>query len=102
MRHSSLRTQAVALGILVVASVVGNVSLSASRVRSDAPTSSIAATPRDSFRVASTTPTTSDQTALPSKGAASDSASGGQVVPAIYSWDPDVTFVFYRHVTKWM
>lgn len=26
----------------------------------------------------------------------------GQFVPAIYAWDPDVRFVYYRHVSKWM
>ncbi len=26
----------------------------------------------------------------------------GQVVPALYAWDPDVKFVFYRHASKWM
>ncbi len=26
----------------------------------------------------------------------------GQLVPAIYAWDPDVRFVYYRHVSKWM
>jgi hypothetical protein len=31
---------------------------------------------------------------------ASDDAAG--LVPAIYAWDPDVRFVYYRHVSKWM
>lgn len=26
----------------------------------------------------------------------------GHLVPAIYAWDPDVRFVYYRHVSKWM
>ncbi len=26
----------------------------------------------------------------------------GEVVPAIYAWDPDVRFVYHRHVSKWM
>jgi hypothetical protein len=25
-----------------------------------------------------------------------------QLVPAIYAWDPDVRFVYFRHVSKWM
>ena len=26
----------------------------------------------------------------------------GRLVPAIYAWDPDVRFVYFRHVSKWM
>jgi hypothetical protein len=26
----------------------------------------------------------------------------GRLVPAIYAWDPEVRFVYYRHVSKWM
>ncbi len=25
-----------------------------------------------------------------------------QLVPAIYAWNPDVRFVYFRHVSKWM
>ena len=25
-----------------------------------------------------------------------------RLVPAIFAWDPDVRFVYYRHVSKWM
>ena len=25
-----------------------------------------------------------------------------RLIPAIYAWDPDVRFVYYRHVSKWM
>ena len=25
-----------------------------------------------------------------------------RLVPAIYAWDPDVQFVYYRQVSKWM
>lgn len=32
-------------------------------------------------------------------GVAQDEA---QLVPAIYAWDPDVRFVYFRHVSKWM
>lgn len=31
-----------------------------------------------------------------------DAHDDGAVVPAIYAWDPDVRFVYYRHVSKWM
>lgn len=24
------------------------------------------------------------------------------LIPAIYAWDPDVRFVYYRHISKWM
>ena len=26
----------------------------------------------------------------------------GQLIPAVYAWDPAVRFVYYRHVSKWM
>ena len=26
----------------------------------------------------------------------------GRLIPAIYAWDPDVRFVYFRHVSKWM
>ena len=33
---------------------------------------------------------------------AADATDDGRVVPAIYAWDPDVRFVYHRHVSKWM
>ena len=106
MRHSPLRTRAVAFGILVVASVLGNVSFSASRAKPDAPLVARVADAVDNDRVAevSSPGPSVEQRMVDDRAAASDvpRIDGGQIVPAIYSWDPDVTFVFYRHVTKWM
>ncbi len=104
MRRSPLRTQVVALGILMVASIVGNVSLSASRVHSHVSIASIAATTHDGINVVSSPakPVMPEQTALATSHGAADPGPAGQIVPAIYSWDPDVTFIFYRHFTKWM
>jgi hypothetical protein len=31
-----------------------------------------------------------------------DANDAAHVVPAIYAWDPDVRFVYFRHVSKWM
>lgn len=31
-----------------------------------------------------------------------DSTDEAHLVPAIYAWDPDVRFVYFRHVSKWM
>ena len=31
-----------------------------------------------------------------------DESDGVQLVPAIYAWNPDVRFVYFRHVSKWM
>jgi hypothetical protein len=31
-----------------------------------------------------------------------DAEDAAHVVPAIYAWDPDVRFVYFRHVSKWM
>jgi len=36
------------------------------------------------------------------EGSTSDAATDGHFVPAIYAWDPDVRFVYYRHISKWM
>jgi hypothetical protein len=33
---------------------------------------------------------------------AGDAQDDIQLVPAIYAWDPDVRFVYFRHVSKWM
>lgn len=123
MANSSAWTKTVAVGVVTVASIVGNVSLSASEDwRSDgvapASISPIAADfskdPRgvvpfeaarfgdsESHSVSRTAPTSA--LSPPSDTPDSDAASKwGQVVPAIYAWDPDVRFVFYRHVSKWM
>lgn len=92
MRRSSFRTQSVALGILVVASVVGNVSMSAARTNG-----------RTIDRLEATaTPATPTIALAGAHVATSPPGDEARVVPAIYSWDPDVTFIFYRHVTKWM
>jgi hypothetical protein len=100
MRRSPIRTQAVALGILIVASVIGNVSVSAARIRPDASIAPLATTARDEVSVASSAAAPAPFGEMPSVTPSTGAA--GQIVPAIYSWDPDVTFVFYRHVTKWM
>ena len=34
--------------------------------------------------------------------AADADSDDARLVPAIYAWDPDVRFVFFRHVSKWM
>jgi hypothetical protein len=107
MRHSTFRTKAVLLGILIVSSVVGNVSLSASRVHHEATPSAVAAVSGNeiasdvasSVQVASTRVETATESSQRIADRATDQS---HVVPAIFSWDPDVTFVFYRHVTKWM
>ena len=126
---SSVWTRTVAIGIVVMAGVIGNVSLSASEiagtaVSSGAPVRStdsrpaspdvlpVASTPPDArfagmgysnfdFAVAGVDRGVSDRLPADSPDAPV-SADSGQVVPAIYAWDPDVRFVFYRHVSKWM
>ena len=124
---SSLWTQTVAVGIVVLASVIGNVSLSASEPVSRLPASVLASRlsppradllgsasvvlsgDRDSqSRYSNLGPLSSRLDAAdwmnPPLDTAGDSepVEGGPVVPAIYAWDPDVRFVFYRHVSKWM
>ena len=92
---SSLWTKTVGIGIFGLACVIGNVSLSAPepvapRFASFVPTPPLSQAPDPS--VISPLP--------PMDGAMAND--GGQIVPAIYAWDPDVRFVFYRHVSKWM
>jgi len=33
---------------------------------------------------------------------ADDQSDDVQLVPAIYAWNPDVRFVYFRHIRKWM
>jgi hypothetical protein len=33
---------------------------------------------------------------------ADSSDDSARLVPAIYAWDPDVRFVYFRHISKWM
>ena len=40
--------------------------------------------------------------AEPVADAPSDASDAGRLVPAIYAWDPDVRFIYYRHISKWM
>lgn len=122
--ESSLWTKTVAIGLVVMAAVIGNVSLSASEPASrsarvpalspspdrEMPAVASLVVPRNrlsgmgysSFDV----PPASNggpTTRLPSEAAEETASSqAGGVVPAIYGWDPDVRFVFYRHVSKWM
>lgn len=117
---SSAWTKTVAAGVVAVASIVGNVSLSASEdgrsdregtVRSHPGAADVTKAGRSvvapeppgfgysefhSFSRNSASSVLSDRTDGGSAG------EEGQVVPAIYAWDPDVRFVFYRHVSKWM
>ena len=39
---------------------------------------------------------------VPRGATAADPVDEARLVPAIYAWDPDVRFVYYRHVSKWM
>lgn len=135
---SSLWTKTVAFGVIGVACVVGNVSLSASDAKPGAARPAPHSFVGTGGVVATASRIESPQAALLSAGPrlAEEARSGfgyskfdspvmdaerealpappsdlpevapasefGQVVPAIYAWDPDVRFVFYRHVSKWM
>ena len=135
---SSLWTKTVAVGVIAVACVVGNVSLSASEAQPralasrtllavgtvsgaslapgiEAPTAALAASgsrlPAQamagfSYSKFDAPVMGAERTALPLLTSdppdVSPSSEDGQVVPAIYAWDPDVRFVFYRQVSKWM
>jgi hypothetical protein len=57
------------------------------------------ATERVDLAVASGRPSF-DATTDEDDGSADDDSV--QLVPAIYAWDPDVRFVYFRHVSKWM
>ena len=137
--RSSLWTKTVAVGMITVACVVGNVSISASEAQPGAalpsqPLLAVATGSSASVAPGPEAPTATlalagsrlaaealagfsyskfdapvmgaERAALPSAPSDlpdfSPSSEDGQVVPAIYAWDPDVRFVFYRHVSKWM
>lgn len=114
MRRSSLWTKTVAFGILVAASVLGNVSFSASRAKPiDAVPASASRASTDLPRLLRGDAAMGIHTSAAGRAseaavdddrdvAGSEASSEGEVVPAIYAWDPDVRFVFYRHVSKWM
>ncbi len=87
----SLWTRVVAVALLVVASVVGNVSMSASPV--DAARGPVAVA---SLPAASTTP--SGEAVAPVASSDDDV----QMVPAVFARDPNTQFLFARHVSKWM
>ena len=125
LAESPLWTKTVAVGILVVASVVGNVSLSASQLDSGATAVGAASSPpgrkapfpappvAPAIRLSGTGYASTGASAMGTGVATmpplstgvpenSDSSDAGEVVPAIYAWDPDVRFVFYRRISKWM
>ena len=97
----SLWTRTVAVGIVMVASVVGNVSMSAPEF-SGARALAHASTPRKA--------TATDKLALRQIAVApvvmapvtDEKSDDVEVVRAVYARDPDVRFLFYRHVSKWM
>ena len=124
---SSLWTKTVAVGVVAVASVVGNVSLSASEEEASVknpPPATLSSPGKADISIAGGSTLTGGSLsgfgysrfyssasgveggAVPQPHAqiseASASSESGQVVPAIYAWDPDVRYVFYRHVSKWM
>jgi hypothetical protein len=47
-------------------------------------------------------PVSVDEVSTPAEPTATEAEDDGHFVPAIYAWDPDVRFVYYRHVSKWM
>ena len=98
----SLWTRTVAVGIIAAASVVGNVSMSApefSVVRAAAPVSSAPQTTSGTDKIALRHVAVAPAVTAPLPDAKSDDV---DVVPAVYARDPDVRFLFYRHVSKWM
>ncbi len=78
----------------------------------------IASTARDPVQPARATPAVVSIVAFESGGAsqigadeddgsaapaeAADASDDARLVPAIYAWDPDVRFVYFRHMSKWM
>ena len=118
-------TQVVAFGIVMIATVLGNISLLASETASHsasasppaAASQSVAGSPalllQPGERLSGvgysglhSSASGIDGGALAQLPSATFDGSSTdepvQVVPAIYAWDPDVRFVFYRHVSKWM
>jgi len=112
---TSLWTRTVALGIVAIASIIGNVSMSASEFstqavpsasgRPGAPGKSVADAPR-LLPVTPQAPASMNKAsatvARPAATTSADVSDEGEVVPAIFARDPDVRFMFYRHLSKWM
>ncbi len=93
--------------VLVVAGVVGvtmlgNLRLQASEVMAQPPRAH--AVPRVASPPATTASADEAVVDATFEPMAADDADGddARLVPAIYAWDPDVRFVFFRHVSKWM
>ena len=126
---SPLWTKTVAVGILSIAAVIGNVSLSASRPTQNSPhypgkdphaslgqmapsdpqvlltrsqEEQIAGLGYSNFGYPDSRADDNRMPLVPEPDDGSTPDDSGQVVPAIYAWDPDVRFVFYRHVSKWI
>ncbi len=96
-------------GVIAV-TLLGNLRLQASEVQARPGHGlTVPRMPRGDARpatvVASADPTVVDATFEPSASSDDGDALGPddvRLVPAIYAWDPDVRFVFFRHVSKWM
>lgn len=98
---TSLWTRTVALGIVATASFIGNVSMSATEY----PASPLPFSPARPETIPTATKPADVSTQSPTRPVAAIAADGvddGEVVPAIFARDPDVRFMFYRHLSKWM
>ena len=86
-----------AFGVAAVVTVtlVGNLRVQASEVAQQVPVTSAAA-------VAATDARADWRVSTVGEAAASRAPDAVELVPAIYAWNPDVRFVYFRHVSKWM
>jgi hypothetical protein len=92
---------AVVVAVLGI-SMLGNLRLQASERTSAARlASTVVGAHQAGSRVGETFGSDADDVTAGDDVATSYSDDGG-LVPAIYAWDPDVRFVYYRHVSKWM
>ena len=96
MRSASSRVwlRFVSLSVLACVVLLGEMRPAASETGQRAP-------------AAKPSPTSVDRTGVlgaadPQADAAVDASDAGRLVPAIYAWDPDVRFIYYRHISKWM
>ncbi len=105
IRRSPWSIAGSAAALLLVA-LLGNLRLSASEVRTLSVADRVG--PDVAFTTAANERSADADVDGESVVGSGDVAAAGLVgdeerlVPAIYAWDPDVRFVYYRHVSKWM
>ena len=105
-RRSDIGRKLVAAGAIVAVTMLGNLRLQASELARStmagrvplADASGAGQVPHGLMAAPSSSLLASMEDA---DGVPRDADDAAHLVPAIYAWDPDVRFVYFRHVSKW-